>query len=118
MDTHDVGGYAAGTPDRIQRPGYKSLRTARQLEVGMIITVEPGCYFNPALLIPAMEDPTQSKFLVKDALMRFMDFGGVRLEDNVVVTESGSDSLTDVPRLVEEVEAVMAGKEWNYTKYK
>lgn len=39
----------------LQRPGYKSLRTARQLEEGMIITVEPGCYFNPVLLLPAFE---------------------------------------------------------------
>jgi Xaa-Pro dipeptidase len=63
------------------------------------------------------QDPVQSKFLVRDALMCFMAFGGVRLEDNVVVTETGSDSLTDVPRLVEDVEAVMAGQQWKYTKY-
>lgn len=55
IDTHDVGGYAEGLPPRIQRPGYKSLRTARVLEEGMIVTVEPGCYFNPVLLLPALE---------------------------------------------------------------
>eukprot|EP00878_Enallax_costatus_P033339 GHUV01036759.1.p1 GENE.GHUV01036759.1~~GHUV01036759.1.p1 ORF type:complete len:498 (+),score=81.20 GHUV01036759.1:186-1679(+) len=55
IDTHDVGGYGVGFPPRIQRPGYKSLRTARVLEEGMIITVEPGCYFNPVLLLPALE---------------------------------------------------------------
>ena len=40
---------------RLARPGYKSLRTGRLLEEGMIITVEPGCYFNPVLLEPAFE---------------------------------------------------------------
>lgn len=114
IDTHDVGGYGDGFPERTQRPGYKSLRTARQLEAGMIITVEPGCYFNPVLLLPAFEDPVHSKFLVKEAIQPFMSMGGVRIEDNVVVTESGSLSLTDVPRTVKEIEAVMAGAHWPF----
>eukprot|EP00775_Hariotina_reticulata_P006059 gene6059-6297_t len=109
IDTHDVGGYGLDFPERIQRPGFKSLRTARVLEEGMIITVEPGCYFNPVLL-----DPHYSKYLVKDELLPFMSMGGVRLEDNVVVTATGSLSLTDVPRTVEEVETVMAGKPWAF----
>ncbi|KAI8462387.1 MAG: Xaa-Pro dipeptidase (X-Pro dipeptidase) [Monoraphidium minutum] len=112
IDTHDVGGYGPGHPPRIQRPGFKSLRTARPLEAGMVITVEPGCYFIPLLLRPALEDPARAKFLNADALQRFMGFGGVRLEDNVVITAGGAESLTDVPRTVEDVEAVMAGEPW------
>jgi Xaa-Pro dipeptidase len=54
----------------------------------------------------------QSKFLIKDVLTRFMGAGGVRLEDNVVVTDSGAESLTSVPRSVGDVEAVMAGAPW------
>jgi Xaa-Pro dipeptidase len=50
-----VGGYGPGWPPRSTRPGYKSLRTARTLEPGMVITVEPGCYFIPSLLAPALE---------------------------------------------------------------
>lgn len=78
----------------------------------MVITVEPGCYFNPALLRPALADAEKSKFLNAEALERFMSFGGVRLEDNVVITDGGAESLTDVPRRVADVEAVMAGAPW------
>ena len=47
LDTHDVGGYIPGkTPERPKAPGLRSLRTARILQAGMCITVEPGCYFN------------------------------------------------------------------------
>ena len=42
LETHDVGGYLPGTPERKQLPGLRSLRTARVLEAGMVITVEPG----------------------------------------------------------------------------
>ncbi len=55
INTHDVGGYPPGGPARSPRPGYRSLRTARVLQPGMVITVEPGCYFNPTLLLPALE---------------------------------------------------------------
>ncbi|GBF92263.1 Xaa-Pro dipeptidase-like [Raphidocelis subcapitata] len=112
LDTHDVGGYGEGFPERIQRPGYRSLRTARALEPGMVITVEPGCYFIKLLIQPALQDPARAKFLNAEALARFMDFGGVRLEDNVLVTERGAESLTDVPRTAADVEAVMAGAPW------
>lgn len=45
IDVHDVGGYLEGFPDRPKHPGVKALRTARNLEVGMALTIEPGCYF-------------------------------------------------------------------------
>lgn len=176
LSTHDVGGYggyggggggggggdgggadgegdaAAGGrrqwPARIDRPGFRSLRTARVLELGMVVTVEPGCYFNfEALLDPILrqgeegeegegaggagagggkggeEDDAkaaaaaalrrrQRAFLVPSALARFRRFGGVRLEDNVLITKDGCRSLTTVPREVEDVEAVMRGAPW------
>ena len=52
------------------------------------------------------------KRLVAEALARFRGFGGVRLEDDVVVREGGCENLTRVPREVSEVEAVMAGAPW------
>ncbi|KAK9815595.1 hypothetical protein WJX72_006529 [[Myrmecia] bisecta] len=112
LDTHDVGGYPKHGPPRIDKPGLRSLRTARVLEEGMVITVEPGCYFNAYLLEPAFSDPVQSKYLHKSRIKQFMGFGGVRLEDDVIVTAAGAESMTSVPRTVEEVEAVMAGGPW------
>ncbi|KAJ9534071.1 hypothetical protein QJQ45_002076 [Haematococcus lacustris] len=87
LDTHDVGGYLPGQPPRIDRPGYRSLRTARK-------------------------DPSKSQFLEEATLLPFMAFGGVRIEDNVLVTATGAESLTHVPRTVGEIEAVMAGGPW------
>lgn len=112
LDTHDVGGYLPGHPDRPEGAGLNRLRTARVLEEGMVITVEPGCYFSPALLEPALQDPALSSFLVETKLQAFMEMGGVRIEDDVLVTATGAESLCDVPRTVEEVEAVMAGAPW------
>lgn len=112
LDTHDVGGYLAGHPGRIQRPGLNKLRTARLLEVGMVITVEPGCYFNPALLLPAFKDPKKSKYMVVDRIKSFIGMGGVRIEDNCVITEFGIENLTVVPRSVADIELVMSGGQW------
>lgn len=108
LDTHDVGGYPKGV-ERIDRPGIKFLRARRDLQPGMVITIEPGIYFVPALLTPAFEDEKQSKFLNKDKLSELFDFGGIRLEDNIIVTEDGYENMTDVPKEREEVEKLIAG---------
>ena len=112
LDTHDVGGYAEGTPPRPDRPGLNKLRTARVLEEGMVITVEPGCYFIDTLLDMAFANPAQAKFIQRDRLADFDGFGGIRLEDNVVVTSDGCDNLTICPRAVSEVLDVMGGAPW------
>lgn len=59
------------------------------------------------LLDKALLDPKQSCFLNKDMLMKFRGFGGVRIEDDIIMTSSGMELLTDVPRTVEEIEAWM-----------
>lgn len=110
LDTHDVGGYPPGGRKRDDRPGHSSLRCGRDLAPGMTITVEPGIYFIDHLLDKALEDPEVSKFLVADQIEQFRGFGGVRLEDDVVVTKDGVRNLTNCPRTVEDVEAVMSGK--------
>ena len=111
-DTHDVGGYIPGTPVRLPTPGLNKLRTSRILEAGMVLTNEPGCYFIDALLDAALADPQRAKYINQDVLARFRGFGGVRLEDVVVVREveqGGAESLSTCPRTVDEIERVMAG---------
>lgn len=109
LDTHDVGGYPPGGHPRDTRPGYSNLRCGRDLVEGMAITVEPGIYFIDHLLDEAFQDPNVARFLVAEEVKRFRGFGGVRLEDDVIVTKDGVRNLTSCPRTVEEVEGVMDG---------
>lgn len=107
IDTHDVGGYPEGV-ERSSEPGLRSLRTARTLEEGMVLTIEPGIYFIEVLLDQALNDPETARFIVPEVLQRFRGFGGVRIEDDVVITADGAELLNDVPRTVEAIEQVMA----------
>lgn len=106
-NVHDVGGYPCGV-ERPKEPGVCYLRTARSLEAGMVITVEPGVYFNDPTLDKALRNPDQARFINLDVLARFRGFGGVRLEDDVLVTETGADNLTILPMTAEEIERVIA----------
>jgi len=111
LDTHDCGGIPWDEENlRPTELGYKSLRCLKKLEVGMVITVEPGCYFIDYLLDQMLTVPNLKRF-VKDEtkLLEFKGFGGVRLEDCVVVTKNGIENLTNCPRTVEDVENVMNG---------
>lgn len=113
IDTHDVGGYLPGHPDRSSEPGLKSLRTARVLKAGMTLTVEPGCYFINHLIDEAIKDGAKFKqFLNVQLLNKFRNFGGVRLEDVVAITQDGCENFTVCPRTVAEVEHVMNGGKW------
>eukprot|EP00933_Yihiella_yeosuensis_P062450 TRINITY_DN65408_c0_g1_i1.p1 TRINITY_DN65408_c0_g1~~TRINITY_DN65408_c0_g1_i1.p1 ORF type:complete len:652 (-),score=92.84 TRINITY_DN65408_c0_g1_i1:224-2179(-) len=109
IDTHDVGGYPKGAL-RDSRDGYKALRAQRSLEPGMVLTVEPGIYFIEFTLNKAKENPELASFFNWERIADFEKFGGVRLEDNVVVMEDGIQNMTFAPRTVEEVEAVMRGE--------
>ncbi len=111
IDTHDVGGYPQGKPARSERPGVRKLRTARQMEEGMVITVEPGCYFIDPLLDAALSDERQKHFFT-ERVNDFRGFGGVRLEDDVRITSAGCENLTLCPRAIEEVLDVMSGGAW------
>ncbi len=110
IDTHDVGGYLPGYPERQAGPGLKSLRTARLMEENMCMTVEPGCYF-----IDCNIDDALKKFgdvLNAEKLNSMRGSGGARLEDVIVITATGMINYTLCPRTIEEVEHVMAGGKW------
>lgn len=115
IDTHDPGGYPEGL-ERPKETGLSSLRTVRELKEGMVITVEPGCYFIDALLIPAAENPAIAKFFNHEKLKKLKKFGGVRIESNVCVTADGCRNMTNCPRETWEIEAVMAGAPWPLKK--
>jgi len=108
LDTHDVGGYPDGMT-RTQEPGLKSLRLGRKLEEGMVLTVEPGCYFIPSVLQKAFSDAQYQPFLVKSEIEKYFDFGGIRIEDDVIVLKDGVENMTRfAPRSIDEIEALMA----------
>ena len=79
---------------------------------GMVITLEPGIYFYPTLLRPAFDSPTQGQYLNRHLLEdEYFDFGGIRLEDIVVITAGGGppENLSgELARSADEIEALMA----------
>ncbi|KAI8320251.1 hypothetical protein GQ54DRAFT_223171 [Martensiomyces pterosporus] len=107
IDTHDVAGYPKGV-ERINKPGLRYLRARRELLPGMVVTVEPGLYFVDAILADAKADPEVAKYIDFDVVSRYHKVGGVRIEDNIAITETGNDNLTSCPKEVAEVEAIRA----------
>ncbi|CEF68016.1 Xaa-Pro dipeptidase [Strongyloides ratti] len=107
LDVHDCGGYLGDAIPRSTLPGLKSLRCTRTLQERMVITIEPGCYFIDSLLDKALSDPDQAKFLNKNVLEEYRGFGGVRIEDDVIIWKNGNENMSILPRTVEEIENFM-----------
>jgi len=86
--------------------GLKSLRLARKLEPGFVFTIEPGIYFIPELTDQWRSEGKHTEFLNYDEIDRFRNFGGIRNEENYLITESGKRLLGSKkkPMTIEEVE--------------
>lgn len=113
LDVHDMEGLGedyVGYTDTIKRNpefGWRSLRLGKALEPGFVITVEPGLYFIPELIDRWKAEQKNAQFINYDAVEKYRDFGGIRIEDDVLVTEEGSRMLgKPIPRTIEEVEAM------------
>ena len=116
MDVHDMedlgdrAGYATGRT-RSSQFGLSYLRLDRDLAPGMAVTIEPGFYQVPALLAhPELSKLVDGK-LRRSELAKFADVRGIRIEDDVLVTQSGSDVLTSaIPKAPGAIEAAVRGK--------
>ena len=89
--------------------GLASRRMGRTLQKGLVITDEPGCYFIPALIHNWKAEKLHTNCLNFDEIEKYKDFGGIRLEDDILITENGSRFLGEkrIPITFDEVEAIM-----------
>ena len=111
LDVHDMEDYGenhVGYGEKVERSsqfGLAYLRMARELRPGHVMTVEPGIYFIPALFDLWRKEKKHRDFIVYDAAEKFLDFGGARIEDNVLVTEKGRKVLgPPIPKTVAAIE--------------
>ena len=105
MDTHDTGGHPRyDDPDAM----FRYLRVRGPLKEGSVITVEPGVYFCRFIIDPVLCDESRARYIDAAVLERYWDVGGVRIEDNVLVTKGGCENLTSAPKEVDEIERLMA----------
>jgi Xaa-Pro dipeptidase len=95
LQVHDVGGFMADKSGKtIAKPeGHPYLRLTRVVEPTMVFTIEPGFYFIEPLLAE-LRKSDEAKYVNWEKVDRFRKYGGIRIEDDVVVTESGREHLT------------------------
>lgn len=111
-DMEDLGQIYVGY-DSITRPidqfGTAYLRLGKELREGFVLTNEPGCYFIPALIDKWRAEKINTDFINFDAVEKFKDFGGIRLEDDILVTKTGHRLMGDrrIPITIEEIEDTM-----------
>lgn len=112
-DMEDLGQIYVGYDDEI-RPvnqfGTAYLRLGRKLQPGFVITNEPGIYFIPALIDKWKNEKINVDFINFEKVNEYRNFGGIRLEDDILVTETGSKIIGErVPINPDEIEAIVKG---------
>jgi Xaa-Pro aminopeptidase len=111
-DMEDLGEKYVGYDDEIQRStqfGTANLRLGRRLKKNFVLTVEPGIYFIPALIEKWESEKINSSFINFQKVREYLDFGGIRLEDDIVITDEGCRRLGQkrIPITQEEIEEEM-----------
>ena len=116
MDVHDMEGlgqihvgFDQETRPRLDQFGTNALRMGRRLEEGFVVTDEPGIYFIPALIDDWRTSGLCREFLNFDLLETYKDFGGIRIEDDLLITADGCRFLGEkrIPYHPADVEAFM-----------
>ncbi len=111
-DMEDIGEDYVGYDDKTKRSdqfGLAYLRMARELQPGFVMTAEPGIYFIPALIDKWKGKGKFLDFINYEKLEEFRDFGGIRIEDDILVTENGYKILgKPIPKSVEDIEGITA----------
>lgn len=115
LDVHDMEnlgenyvGYNASV-QRSRQFGLAYLRMARELRPGYVLTVEPGIYFIPDLFALWKKSKKLAAFIDYGRVEKFLDFGGARVEDDVLVTDTGRRVLGKrIPKTVKEIENASA----------
>lgn len=115
LDSHDLEDFGednVGYDESIKRSnlfGVKFQRFGKMLLENMVITVEPGIYFIPELIKLWKKEGLHKDFINYDKIENFMDIGGIRIEDDYLVTNTGSRKLgNDIVKTVEEIENLKA----------
>ena len=117
MDVHDMEGFDQRyvgfdeeTQPRLDQFGTNALRMGRRLEEGFVVTDEPGIYFIPALIDDWRKSGHCAEFLCFDKIETYKDFGGIRIEDDVLITKDGCRFIGKeiIPYHPKDVEKFMA----------
>ena len=112
LDVHDMEGFGedyVGYDDEIKRSeqfGLAFLRFAKKLKKGLVLTDEPGIYFIPALIDLWKSENKFADFINYEKLESYKDFGGIRIEDDLLITDTGCRVLGKaIPKTVAEIES-------------
>ena len=110
-DMEDLGENYVGYDEETHRSpifGLGGLRLGRRLQPGFVLTNEPGCYFIPELIEKWESEKKFADFINYAKVKEYINFGGIRLEDDLLITEKGAELLGKrIPITVEEVESTM-----------
>ncbi len=111
-DMEDLGEDYVGYDDEVRRSdifGTAFLRLGRKLQEGFVLTVEPGIYFIPALVEKWEQEKKFSRFIRYDAVKKYLGFGGIRIEDDILVSADGYKVMgRPIPKSVQDILNMMA----------